>query len=101
MARGQGFVASSSGQQLPLHRIRARGFETPAWAHDRSAVLPEEAPASSRTEQVPMHQPAAAQNTLSSAGAHTGVRLPTLPKTKEEISKATGGLGIPGFKWPI
>ena len=22
-------------------------------------------------------------------------------KTKEEISKATGGLGIPGFKWPL
>tara|TARA_Y100000590_G_scaffold287175_1_gene323288 strand:- start:490 stop:807 length:318 start_codon:yes stop_codon:yes gene_type:complete len=22
-------------------------------------------------------------------------------KTSEEISKATGGLGIPGFKWPI
>ena len=22
-------------------------------------------------------------------------------KTSEEISKATGGLGIPGFKWPL
>ena len=22
-------------------------------------------------------------------------------KTKEEISKATGGFGIPGFKWPL
>ena len=22
-------------------------------------------------------------------------------KTTEEISKATGGLGIPGFKWPL
>ena len=22
-------------------------------------------------------------------------------KTTEEISKATGGFGIPGFKWPI
>tara|TARA_B100000686_G_scaffold331980_1_gene396179 strand:- start:585 stop:902 length:318 start_codon:yes stop_codon:yes gene_type:complete len=22
-------------------------------------------------------------------------------RTSEEISKATGGLGIPGFKWPI
>ena len=22
-------------------------------------------------------------------------------KTSEEISKATGGLGVPGFKWPL
>ena len=22
-------------------------------------------------------------------------------KTNEEISKATGGFGIPGFKWPL
>ena len=22
-------------------------------------------------------------------------------KTSEEISKATGGFGIPGFKWPL
>jgi len=24
-----------------------------------------------------------------------------ITKTTEEISKATGGLGIPGFKWPL
>ncbi len=33
--------------------------------------------------------------------AHNNAKINLKTKTKEEISKATGGLGIPGFKWPI
>ena len=33
--------------------------------------------------------------------AHNNAKGQLKSKTKEEISKATGGLGIPGFKWPI
>ena len=33
--------------------------------------------------------------------AHNNAKLQLKSKTSEEISKATGGLGIPGFKWPI
>ena len=33
--------------------------------------------------------------------AHTNAKLKIKTKTSEEISKATGGLGIPGFKWPL
>ena len=33
--------------------------------------------------------------------AHNNSKLELKTKTKEEISKATGGFGIPGFKWPI
>ena len=33
--------------------------------------------------------------------AHSNARSSIKEKTKEEISKATGGLGIPGFKWPF
>tara|TARA_B100000609_G_C16998350_1_gene322304 strand:+ start:219 stop:536 length:318 start_codon:yes stop_codon:yes gene_type:complete len=33
--------------------------------------------------------------------AHNNAKLELKTKTKEEISKATGGFGIPGFKWPI
>ncbi len=33
--------------------------------------------------------------------AHNNARLQLKAKTSEEISKATGGLGIPGFKWPL
>ena len=31
--------------------------------------------------------------------AHNNAKVQLKTKTKEEISKATGGLGIPGFKW--
>ncbi len=33
--------------------------------------------------------------------AHNNAKLQLKSKTSEEISKATGGLGIPGFKWPF
>jgi DNA-binding YbaB/EbfC family protein len=33
--------------------------------------------------------------------AHNNAKSQLKTKTTEEISKATGGLGIPGFKWPL
>ncbi len=33
--------------------------------------------------------------------AHNNAKSQLKTKTSEEISKATGGLGVPGFKWPI
>jgi len=33
--------------------------------------------------------------------AHNNAKNQLKSKTNEEISKATGGLGIPGFKWPL
>ena len=33
--------------------------------------------------------------------AHTQAKSQLKTKTSEEISKATGDFGIPGFKWPI
>jgi len=33
--------------------------------------------------------------------AHNNAKSQLKTKTNEEISKATGGLGIPGFKWPL
>ena len=33
--------------------------------------------------------------------AHNNAKAQLKTKTTEEISKATGGLGIPGFKWPL
>tara|TARA_Y100000591_G_scaffold268912_1_gene243299 strand:+ start:1951 stop:2268 length:318 start_codon:yes stop_codon:yes gene_type:complete len=33
--------------------------------------------------------------------AHNNAKIQLKSKTTEEISKATGGLGIPGFKWPL
>ena len=33
--------------------------------------------------------------------AHNNAKAQLKAKTNEEISKATGGLGVPGFKWPI
>ena len=33
--------------------------------------------------------------------AHNSAKSQLKTKTTEEISKATGGLGIPGFKWPL
>ena len=33
--------------------------------------------------------------------AHNNAKARLKSKTNEEISKATGGLGIPGFKWPL
>ena len=35
------------------------------------------------------------------AAAHNNDKVQLKTKTSEEISKATGNLGIPGFKWPI
>ena len=35
------------------------------------------------------------------AAAHNNAKEKLKSKTTEEISKATGGLGIPGFKWPL
>ena len=32
--------------------------------------------------------------------AHNNAKVQLKSKTSEEISKATGGFGIPGFKWP-
>jgi DNA-binding YbaB/EbfC family protein len=33
--------------------------------------------------------------------AYTNAKTQLKSKTTEEISKATGGFGIPGFKWPL
>ena len=33
--------------------------------------------------------------------AHNNAKTQLKSKTTEEISKATDGLGIPGFKWPL
>ena len=33
--------------------------------------------------------------------AHNNAKIQLKTKTTEEISKATGGFGIPGFKWPL
>ena len=33
--------------------------------------------------------------------AHNNAKIQLKSKTNEEISKATGGFGIPGFKWPL
>ena len=33
--------------------------------------------------------------------AHNNAKSKLKIKTSEEISKATGGFGIPGFKWPL
>ena len=33
--------------------------------------------------------------------AHNNAKSQLKTKTAEEISKATGGLGSPGFKWPL
>ena len=33
--------------------------------------------------------------------AHNNAKAQLKTKTSEEISKATGSFGIPGFKWPI
>ena len=33
--------------------------------------------------------------------AHNNAKAQLKSKTSEEISKATGSFGIPGFKWPI
>ena len=33
--------------------------------------------------------------------AHNNAKIQLKSKTSEEISKATGGIGVPGFKWPL
>ena len=33
--------------------------------------------------------------------AHNNAKSQLKTKTNEEITKATGGFGIPGFKWPL
>ena len=33
--------------------------------------------------------------------AHNSAKSQIKSKTNEEISKATGGFGVPGFKWPL
>ena len=33
--------------------------------------------------------------------AHNNAKIKLKTKTTEEISKATGGFDIPGFKWPL
>ena len=35
------------------------------------------------------------------SAAHNNAKSQLKTKTSEEISKATGGFGIPGFKWPL
>ena len=32
---------------------------------------------------------------------HTNAKIQLKTKTTDEITKATGGFGIPGFKWPL
>ena len=33
--------------------------------------------------------------------AHNNAKSKLMSKKSEELSKSTGGLGIPGFKWPL
>ena len=33
--------------------------------------------------------------------AHTNAKIQLKTKTTDQITKATGGFGIPGFKWPL
>ena len=33
--------------------------------------------------------------------AHNNAKAQLKSKTTEEISKAAGGFGLPGFKWPL
>ena len=33
--------------------------------------------------------------------AHNNAKTQLKSKTSEEISKVTGGFGVPGFKWPL
>ena len=33
--------------------------------------------------------------------AHNNAKIQLKSKTTEEITKATDGFGIPGFKWPL
>jgi len=33
--------------------------------------------------------------------AHSNAKIQLKSKTSDEISKAAGGFGIPGFKWPL
>ena len=33
--------------------------------------------------------------------AHNNAKAQLISKTSEEISRTTGGFGIPGFKWPL
>ena len=33
--------------------------------------------------------------------AHSNAKNQLKTKTSDEITKATGGFGIPGFKWPL
>ena len=33
--------------------------------------------------------------------AYNNAKVELKSKTKDEISKVTGGLGFPGFKWPL
>ena len=33
--------------------------------------------------------------------AHNNAKIKLKTKTSEEISKAAGGFGLPGFKWPL
>ena len=35
------------------------------------------------------------------SAAHKNAKIQLKSKTSEEISKATGGIGMPGFKWPL
>ena len=35
------------------------------------------------------------------SAAHNNAKIQLKSKTSEEISKATGEFGIPGFKWPL
>ena len=35
------------------------------------------------------------------SAAHNNAKTRLKSKTSEEISKATGGIGMPGFKWPL
>ena len=35
------------------------------------------------------------------SAAHNNAKIQLKSKTSEEISKATGGIGMPGFKWPL
>ena len=35
------------------------------------------------------------------SAAHNNAKTQLKSKASEEISKATGGIGIPGFKWPL
>ena len=52
-----------------------------------------------RSEEILKEEKGIIQDLITAA--HNNAKSQLKSKTSEEISKATGGFGIPGFKWPL